>query len=169
MFGGPGTDTLYGQDGHDGLHGEAGTDTLLGGEGNDTLRGGDDDDSLGGGAGRDTLDGGAGGDAYQFTSTGESAAGGNIDVIQSFEFGLDKIQLLSIDANVLAADPPFEQAFDYIGTAQFSTAGQLRVYDRREDTIIALNTDADRSAEMEIAVQDGATSASSWRATDFYL
>ncbi|MEJ2418050.1 MAG: calcium-binding protein, partial [Exilibacterium sp.] len=80
LYGGAGSDRLYGHGGDDYLDGGAGTDFLYGGAGNDTLIGGGGPDRLEGGSGDDTLIdgigggdvliGGAGQDVYVFSTGG---------------------------------------------------------------------------------------------------
>src|SRR5262249_14945640 len=66
LFGGSGSDNLYGQAGDDRLFGAAGNDGLQGGAGDDQLFGGAGNDGLEGGLGADLLDGGAGEDAAMY-------------------------------------------------------------------------------------------------------
>lgn len=60
VFGGAGSDRVFGGNGRNWIYGEAGNDDLFGGIQNDVLRGGDGDDSLYGLSGNDLLDGEAG-------------------------------------------------------------------------------------------------------------
>lgn len=62
LYGGAGSDSIYGKGGDDLLFGGQGNDTLHGDDGNDVLHGGQGDDTLYGGAGNDVLYGGAGSD-----------------------------------------------------------------------------------------------------------
>ena len=71
------------------VDGGAGNDVLWGNAGADRLTGEDGNDILFGGAGNDTLNGGAGADLFQYVKNG----GGN-DVIEDFQPGVDKIQLI---------------------------------------------------------------------------
>jgi RTX calcium-binding nonapeptide repeat (4 copies) len=81
-------DQIHGQGGNDRLSGLSGDDTLDGGDGNDVLLGGDGNDILVGGMGTDILAGGAGSDRFVLKpNTG-------VDVIQDFQLGVDRIQLL---------------------------------------------------------------------------
>jgi Ca2+-binding RTX toxin-like protein len=72
---------ILGNAGANNLRGNGGTDTLSGGAGNDTLSGG---------GGGDYLIGGAGADRFLFNA---ALGGANIDRIQSFEVGVDRVQL----------------------------------------------------------------------------
>ena len=81
-------DQIHGQGGNDTLSGLGGNDSLYGGDGNDLLIGGAGDDILVGGAGNDTLVGGVGSDRFVLKpNTG-------VDVIEDFQVGIDRIQLL---------------------------------------------------------------------------
>ena len=109
------------------LSGQEGDDALYGIIGNDQLFGGSGDDRLIGGAGADIMDGGAGNDRFIYGSFSERLDGTDRDTILDFigaGAGIgDQINLGAIDANSLVAG---DQAFTYIGSASFSTAGQLR-------------------------------------------
>lgn len=142
LNGAGGADILLGGNGSDVLNGQAGKDKLIGGKGNDVLRGG---------TGADTLQGDAGADIFDFNSVAESPAGGGRDTILDFELGLDIINLAGIDANSLLGG---NQAFDWIGSAAFTAAGQLRYFFSGPDTIIAGSTDADGYAEFQIRITD---------------
>ena len=81
-------DQIHGQGGNDTLSGLSGNDSLSGGDGNDRLLGGTGDDILVGGAGNDALVGGLGSDRFVLKpNTG-------VDVIEDFQVGVDRIQLL---------------------------------------------------------------------------
>ncbi|HAX19216.1 MAG TPA: hypothetical protein DCY64_02895 [Hydrogenophaga sp.] len=73
---------IEGNGGNNVLNGMAGADTLFSGGGNDTLIGG---------AGNDTLRGGDGNDVFRFDAT--LSATTNLDMIDDFVTGTDKIQL----------------------------------------------------------------------------
>jgi len=170
LAGGTGNDTLSGGSEGDRLVGDAGNDTLLGGTGNDTLSGGNNNDRLIGDTGNDTLTGGSGTDLLTgdsgnddfdwnaITETTASATG--CDRITDFTHLQDDIDLSTIDANVGAAN---NQAFQFIGSAPFSAAGQIRF----ANGFLYGSTDADSSAEFVIQIQFvGAASLSS---ADFIL
>jgi Ca2+-binding RTX toxin-like protein len=103
--GGSGKDTAYGGFGNDVLLGEGGKDTLNGDLGNDEIHGGGGADSLFGGAGNDTLSGDAGNDRLDGGSGDDTLNGGSgidrfvfstgydTDRVQGYEQGTDRILL----------------------------------------------------------------------------
>jgi Ca2+-binding RTX toxin-like protein len=115
LFGGAGNDALAGGAGNDVLYGGAGADTLNGGDGNDQLYGEDGNDALNGGGGNDklfggtgsdVLNGGAGADRFNlgddhvqdtivFNFGDSGTAAGQIDIVENFHHGEDKIDLSS--------------------------------------------------------------------------
>lgn len=145
---GDGDDSLRGGEGNDLIHGRVGDDTLRGDEGNDSLKGGGGDDLIAGGAGTDWMAGGSGADVFDFNAVSDS---GNDrmarDAIRDFETGVDKIDLLSIDAQ---QSGPGNEAFTFIGTAAFSAEGQIRVVQSANGTIVLVNTAGTDAAEMQI-------------------
>lgn len=96
LNGGQGNDTLLGGEGHDLLAGLSGNDTLRGDVGNDTLIGGSANDILHGGMGNDTLRGDTGADQF-LLSHGE-------DIIQDFQDGVDRLELLPFNGISLNFD-----------------------------------------------------------------
>src|SRR4029078_728254 len=114
-----GNDHIYGSKAANTLLGLDGIDTLVGLGGNDSLSGGDGTDLLLGGGGKDTLRGGdvtgADGDLDLFTFSALSdstVAKAGRDLISDFEDGVDKINLIPIDA----VSGPGNDAFSFIGT-----------------------------------------------------
>lgn len=79
--GGDTSNVILGNAGANALRGNGGVDTLSGGAGNDTLTGG---------GGSDYLIGGSGADRFLFNA---ALSGNNIDRVQSFEVGVDRLQL----------------------------------------------------------------------------
>jgi Ca2+-binding RTX toxin-like protein len=132
---GSGNDTLRGNDVANRLNGGAGTDQLFGGAGNDVLIGG---------LGRDTLTGGDGNDIFLFASKAESGTGAaNRDLILDFEQGEDKIDASAIGAH------------SFIGGAAFSgQAGQVRFAAFADTTIVEVDTNGDRRADLQIELGD---------------
>jgi Ca2+-binding RTX toxin-like protein len=104
LAGGAGHDVLYGGSGDDVLNGGDGNDQLYGEDGNDVLNGGAGNDKLFGGAGSDVLTGGAGADKFNlgddhakdtivFNLGDSGTAAGQIDEVENFHHGEDKIDL----------------------------------------------------------------------------
>ena len=171
-----GNDTLNGNAGDDALNGGLGNDILNGGDGNDTLDGGTGTDVLNGGngndfmigsAGRDTFNGGAGVDTFKFNAAiseiGTLTAGASVtnDVIQAFVSGSgDVIDLSLIDANTVLAN---DQAFTFIGNANFTGAGQLRYANGQ----LQGNVDANNTADFTITFTNGVPGT--LQAADFIL
>ncbi|MGE5500924.1 MAG: M10 family metallopeptidase C-terminal domain-containing protein [Ignavibacteriales bacterium] len=155
-------DMLFGSRGDDVLNGNGGCDTLLGGIGNDTINGGAGGDDIYGGAGKDTMTGGTGYDAFIFQTATDSLYGSSHDVITDFVSGVDWIDLCGVDANSGVSG---NQAFSFIGTANFSAAGQLRYVSANGVTMIYGNTDADSTPEFQIEL----TGAHTLHAYDFVL
>ena len=116
LFGWTGNDTLIGGIGADTLAGDADNDSLLGGDGNDGLYGSDGADTLIGGLGTDYLDGGAGADIYRFESWDDARnLSGAVDVIASFEDGIDKFDVSALGVESLDAfDIRLESGRTYI-------------------------------------------------------
>ena len=147
VYGGQGNDLLYGGAGQDKLFGQDGRDTLFGNDGNDTLNGGDDLDVLNGGAGRDKLTGGDGRDTFVFSS----ATDADRDQILDFDVGgSETIDLSGIDAK---SNVNGNQAFTYIGLDSFSgTAGELRIAETTNNTLIRGDLDGDGTGDFVIVV-----------------
>ena len=132
---GSGNDTLFGNDA---------ANLLAGGDGTDSIDGGGGNDKIVGGRGADTLTGGAGADLFQFLSNGDSGLGLNRDVITDFQQGSDKIDLSALDAT------------RYIGTSNFSgRAGEVRYASFDGGTIVELDTNGDRLADLQIGLDNG--------------
>ena len=107
------------------IAGNSAANSLTGGGGNDVLHGGAGNDVLIGGLGRDIMFGDGGADRFDFdTVTEAGATAGTRDVISLFDLaGGDVIDLSTIDANSSVAG---NQAFTFIGSADFTAAGQVR-------------------------------------------
>lgn len=166
-----GADSLDGGSGRDSLYGGADADVLLGGDGDDLLLGGDGNDVLRGDGGRDTLNGGTGLDRFVYTTIAQSPAGALRDVIAGFD-GVggttagERIDLSGIDARPMIAG---NQAFVFIGTAAFSAAGQVRVVDSGSNTLLQAEVTGDRTADLEVLINDGAFTPRDWNALDLVL
>ena len=129
--------------GNDTLNGAAGNDTLNGAAGNDVINGNAGDDLITGGIGSDNLTGGLGNDTFIYTATAESPVGNTRDTISDFNTLLDKINVAAIDANTTLAN---DQAFTFIGAANFSALGQVRY----AGGIVQFNNTGNNNADMEI-------------------
>lgn len=118
------------------LTGNASSNTLSGGAGNDTLIGN---------AGVDILVGGKGADIFMFLSALDTGTGsGQRDIISDFIVSQgDKINLSSIDANTSSGG---DDAFIFIDTLNFTSAGQLRF----ASNILAGDINGDGVADFEI-------------------
>ncbi|MEG3845741.1 calcium-binding protein [Microcoleus sp. herbarium19] len=81
---------ITGNSGNNTLNGLGGNDTITGGGGNDNIAGGDGNDNIAGGLGNDILNGGLGSDRLLFNT---AVAAANVDTINSFLVGSDKIVL----------------------------------------------------------------------------
>jgi Ca2+-binding RTX toxin-like protein len=120
--------------------GSASADKLIGSNLGNVLNGGSGNDTITGGAGADTLFGGSGSDSFMFVALTDFGSAANPDWINDFDAGgstaatrVDLIDLSAIDANSKSATK--DDAFTFIGSAQFSNkAGQLR-YDAATSTL----------------------------------
>jgi Ca2+-binding RTX toxin-like protein len=171
-----GDDTVDGRNGNDTLVGGAGGDTLFGGNGhdfivgdsgNDALRGGANNDVIEGGHGLDVLTGDGGADrfVFRFSSLSGPDSGialGSRDLIFDFQRGSDKIDLSPIDATASSGG---NNAFTFIGSAQFSAEGQVRVVTEGSKTIVQLNTLGSSNIDMAIEL----TGIHALSASDFLL
>lgn len=150
LYGNGGNDRLLGGAGADQLRGGDGADRLLGGNGNDRLLGGNDNDRLEGAQGRDILTGGRGADVFVFVSLADSGAAQRADRIKDFSAAEgDTIDLSGLDGNTNLAGA---QALRFIGSDEFSAAGQLRFV----QGWLSADTDGDGLADFEIALNAGA-------------
>ena len=119
---------LEGNAGNNQLKGKAGNDTLIGNSGKDNLSGGGDDDT------------------FVYRSTDDSGTTKRTrDKITDFQTG-DTIDLSQIDANTTVLG---DQAFTFIGSANFSAAGQVRFINE----ILSVNTDDDLGADLQVQLK----------------
>ena len=124
---GGGNDVLTGNDSANRLDSGAGDDSLSGGGGNDVLIGG---------AGADVLTGGDGADTFRFAA-GDSGVGLGRDSIADFQKGVDKIDLAG--------------ASSFIGNNAFTgNAGELRYAATSEQTVVELDSNGDRIADLQL-------------------
>ena len=123
------------------LSGLFGADTIDAGAGNDIIIGG---------AGKDTMTDGSGIDRYDFNAVSESAVGVNRDICTDFTHNIDKMDLLTIDADLVAVG---NQDFTFIGNVAFTgTEGEVRFFTSGADIIVQveLHNDGNVAADMEI-------------------
>jgi serralysin len=125
-------------------------ENAVGGSARDYLYGNDVGNRLTGNGGNDVLDGARGDDIY-LGGTGAdefrvSEIGFN-DLVLDFTSGVDKIRLSEIDAN---AGLTGNQAFTFIGDADFSGAGQLRTYTSGGEHFLAGDVNGDGLADFTI-------------------
>ncbi len=118
--------------------------TLTGNDANNVLDGGAGRDKLVGGLGTDILTGGSGADRFVFNSVAEMGKGQARDVITDFSSQEgDKLSFLKLDAN---AETQALDAFTFIGSGDFTAAGQLRFVDH----VLYGNVNGDLHADFEI-------------------
>ncbi|WP_255471007.1 calcium-binding protein [Paracoccus sp. M683] len=141
LLGGEGGDRLQGQDGNDHMDGGEGDDLLQGGLGSDLLHGGEGDDTLQGDAGADMLFGGLGADRFVFRDA-EDSTPLQTDRIADFQHGHDLLDLSAL-------------GLQFIASAGFSAAGQLRVVNAGDHQMLLADLDGDGQADLAIRV-DGA-------------
>jgi Ca2+-binding RTX toxin-like protein len=139
-----------------GFGGDAEGDTLSGietvwGSGlNDRLAGNAAANAFVGDMGADTLSGAGGVDRFYYLEESDSTAAAADRILDFSRSQSDKIHLSYIDANAQATG---DQAFQFVGQAQFTGVGQVRYSQQNGDTIIEANTDdATADAEMQIVL-----------------
>lgn len=126
------------------INGGLGNDTIIGSAGNDTIIGG---------AGTDTLTGGGGNDTFSFAVLSTSLPGAKADHITDFAAG-DLIDLTGIDADAATAGV---QHFTFIGTADFTAVGQLRLGTDGTHTALFANVSGNLKPDFEIVFDNNAT------------
>lgn len=120
---------------------------LTGNEFKNKLKGKGGDDLLIGLGGKDKLTGGGGADQFQFQSITDSGISKRTrDVITDFSSGVDSIDLSIIDAQPASTA---DQAFEFIGSAEFTDIGQARF----ADGLLSLNIDDDIAPEFQVQVR----------------
>jgi Ca2+-binding RTX toxin-like protein len=151
IFGYGGRDILLGDDGNDKIFGGTDSDQLLGGNGDDYISGSSGDDRITGGNGADDLYGGSGEDTFVYGSTAHSGISSTTrDYIFDFRADYDVISLSTIDANTLISG---NQRFLIDQDGNF-VAGEIRLLETSQGTVVQANVDGDSSAEMSILVVD---------------
>jgi Ca2+-binding RTX toxin-like protein len=124
--------------GNDKLIGNDVSNRLSGGAGNDSIDGRGGNDVIIGGRGKDTLTGGAGNDVFLFEATADSPVGLGRDVITDFARG-DQIDLTAAGGRT------------FIGNQLFTGGpGQVRVVNLSGQTIVELDSNGDRIADLQI-------------------
>jgi hypothetical protein len=142
------------------VSGSSGSDQISGGTSKDVLNGGAGNDRLNGAAGKDTLTGGSGKDVFVFGNKDTGTSKGTADYITDFSGkGGDKIDLKLIDADTKKKG---DQAFSFIGTSDFTKAGQVRYEKAKGETYVYLNTDSDKSAEGVIKLKGAIDLQKGW-------
>lgn len=127
---GSGNDRLIGNEAANRLESGAGNDVVIGNGGNDVLIGG---------AGGDRLTGGLGADTFLYQTNADSIVGAGRDVITDFTRGSDLIDLTLLNAST------------FVGTALFTgQAGQVRYASFDGTTIVELDSNGDRLADLQI-------------------
>jgi Ca2+-binding RTX toxin-like protein len=124
-----------------------GADRIIGGGGTDELSGRGGSDVIAGGGGADLLRGGVGGDLFTYLAAADSASGG-VDQILDFGAG-DRIDLAAIDANSQVGG---EDAFQFIGSAAFTAAGQLRAVASGNQWTVEADVNGDGIADFTLLV-----------------
>lgn len=146
-----GNDTISGGLGDDDIFGQTGNDRLDGGEGADEIDGGSGRDRITGGLDADFMTGGKGADVFVFTSA-EDSVSGNSDIISGFSKRQgDRIDLRQVDAD---ANRDGIQAFDFIGKAAQSDAGELRLLIADGNTFLLADTDGNGTDDFQITFSE---------------
>ena len=140
LRGGNGNDGLFGAVGNDRLEGQAGNDGLYGGEGNDLMFGGGGRDEIIGSLGGDEMTGGAGADHFLFLSPDDSQV---LAVRRDLITDFSKSQGDKVAFGLGGHDD-----LEFIGTAAFDGVDQVRFGHVDGNTRIAVNLDADSTAEQ---------------------
>jgi serralysin len=136
------------------ISGGSGTDEIFGSGGSDTINGGDGDDFIEGAWGNDVLTGGSGVDRFIFTVADRVTGTAGFDLITDFSRVVDeKLVFSAIDANTTQAG---DQAFRFIGTAEFTgQPGELRYVQRTDTdrTVIVADVDGDRAIDYKVVLE----------------
>lgn len=152
MKGGIGNDRLFGGTGRDTMRGEDGADRLFGGHDSDALYGGNGNDLIEGGGGRDRAQGNGGQDTFIFSDLADVDRGSSRrDIIGDFANDVDTLDLSNIDADATVGG---NQAFDFIGRAGFTEAGQLRVQWSESRIVLQADVDGDGASDFEIELRN---------------
>ena len=133
---------------------------------NDSLVGDSASNTLYGWYGLEQLTGNGSNDIFVWRSIFDSGVvAGQRDVVTDFyRVHGDVLDVSGIDADGNAANG--NQAFQFIGTANFTAAGQLRFFFEGANTVFEINTTGTSGAEMAVLLSNGNTAL---LATDFML
>ncbi len=162
---------LVGKENISGTGNELGNE-IVGNTGRNTLRGLDGDDVMRSGAGADIVIAGKGRDVFQFLGPKASNAAER-DILRAgdgavaFERPGNKLGD-RFDFSLFDADTTRSGLQDFGFGTQTGT-GRLWMLDVGKLTYLRGNTDADKTAEFEIAIEDGSVRASAYTAADFIL
>jgi Ca2+-binding RTX toxin-like protein len=134
---------------------------LAGNEFGNTIAGNNGQNVIVGYGGLDIMTGNGLADVFVWTSTAETGIVANeADVVTDFNPGVgDSLAFNLIDADVTVGG---DQAFTFIGTADFTAPGQIRTFTDGLDTFILLNTDTDAVQEATIRVLGVHTVDAGW-------
>ena len=142
-----GGDLLIGSVDDNRILGFGGDDRIFGFDGNDELFGQQGNDLLAGGVGADVLTGGAGADVFDFNHISESTSAAR-DTVRDFSAAAgDTIDLSGIDANSAVAG---NQAFNFVGSAAFGSAGDLRFVTNGTDGFVIGDVDGNGTIDLNI-------------------
>ena len=140
-----------------------GVENLEGSAWDDRLAGNNRANALAGGQGADALEGRGGADRFVYGQTYESRPTAADRILDFSHKQGDWIDLTAVDANDQVLG---NQAFQFVGQAQFTGAGQIRFFQQGDDTVVEANTtDAAVGAEMRIVIDPLVT----LQASDFVL
>lgn len=144
-------DVLTGNTGNNWLIGLGGNDVLDALAGNDRIDGGAGNDYLRGGGGADVLIGGSGADRFDFDALSDTRPSSAArDTIVDFARAADKIDLSTLDANLIRAG---NQAFKFIAAQPFHrSAGELHYLGTASGVILEGDVNGDGRADFQIAL-----------------
>lgn len=166
-----GIENIHAGDQDDRLYGGNGANGIVGGGGSDLLDGRGGKDVLQGGAGRDTIIGGAGADELWGNQRDFPGSDQARDIFvynqwtDSYGLAMDRIMDFDststlgrndlIDLRAIDANPQLfgDQAFKFIGDADFTSVGQVQVRFEGGDTIVRANIFGNLVPELVIRVE----------------
>jgi Ca2+-binding RTX toxin-like protein len=125
---------------------------LVGSAFDDTLTGNSIANRITGGGGLDELTGGGAADVFDYNDASESTVALR-DFITDFEdAALDKIDLIHVDADAVAAGNNTFALTATGGTGGFTGLGQLRYFVGTQNTTISMNISGDTAPDMQIVL-----------------